>query len=78
VFWKLAMYADDLLFIENDFCRYSVGSTTDELKSNSDGSSYTLKTTSGRYFDLAAGVDGTFQFDDEVLWSAAIDVGWFV
>ena len=34
VFWNLAMYADDMLFVENDFGRYSIGSTTDGLKSN--------------------------------------------
>lgn len=38
VFWNLAMYADDMLFVENDFGRYSIGSTTDGLKSNPDGS----------------------------------------
>ena len=24
VFWNLAMYADDMLFVENDFGRYSI------------------------------------------------------
>ena len=38
VFWNLAMYASDMLFFENDFGRYSIGSTTDGLKENSDGS----------------------------------------
>ena len=38
VFWNMAMYADDMLFVENDFGRYSMGSTTDGLKSNADGS----------------------------------------
>jgi hypothetical protein len=38
VFWNLAMYADDMLFVENDFGRCSIGSTTDGLKSNPDGS----------------------------------------
>jgi hypothetical protein len=37
-FWNLAMYADDMLFVENDFGRYSIGSTTDGLKKNADGS----------------------------------------
>ena len=32
------MYASDMLFIENDFKRYSIGSTTDGLKTNEDGS----------------------------------------
>ena len=32
------MYADDMLFVENDFGRYSIGSTTDGLKKNADGS----------------------------------------
>jgi hypothetical protein len=37
-FWNLAMYGSDMLFIENDFGRYSFGSTTDGLKKNADGS----------------------------------------
>ena len=38
VFWNMAMYASDMLFVENDFGRYSIGSTTDELKKAADGS----------------------------------------
>lgn len=38
VFWNLAMYAKDMLFIENEIDRVSIGSTTDGLKSNPDGS----------------------------------------
>ncbi len=38
VFWNLSMYAEDMLFIENDLKRYSIGSTTDGLKYNPDGS----------------------------------------
>jgi hypothetical protein len=38
VFWNLNMYDDDEFFIENDFGRYSIGSTTDGLKINADGS----------------------------------------
>ena len=37
-FWNLAMYGSDMLFVENDFGRYSFGSTTDGLKRNPDGS----------------------------------------
>jgi hypothetical protein len=37
-FWNLAMYGSDMLFVENDFGRYSFGSTTDGLKKNPDGS----------------------------------------
>jgi hypothetical protein len=37
-FWNLAMYGSDMLFVENDFGRYSFGSTTDGLKRNADGS----------------------------------------
>ena len=37
-FWNLAMYGADMLFVENDFGRYSFGSTTDGLKKNADGS----------------------------------------
>ncbi|WP_420995268.1 DUF1254 domain-containing protein [Cupriavidus sp. 30B13] len=38
VFWNMAMYGADMLFVENDFGRYSIGSTTDGLKKNADGS----------------------------------------
>ena len=38
VFWNMAMYGSDMLFIENDFGRYSIGSTTDGVKKNTDGS----------------------------------------
>jgi hypothetical protein len=38
VFWNLAMYGADMLFVENDFGRCSIGSTTDGLKESSDGS----------------------------------------
>jgi hypothetical protein len=38
VFWNLAMYAPDMLFVENEIHRYSIGSTTDGLTENADGS----------------------------------------
>ncbi len=38
VFWNLSMYDDREFFIENDFKRYSIGSTTDGLKTDADGS----------------------------------------
>ena len=38
VFWNMAMYASDMLFVENDFGRYSIGSTTDGLRKAADGS----------------------------------------
>ncbi|WP_194966983.1 DUF1254 domain-containing protein [Sinorhizobium meliloti] len=38
VFWNMAMYGSDMLFVENDFKRYSIGSTTDGLKKDADGS----------------------------------------
>lgn len=38
VFWNLSMYDDKALFIENPAKRYSIGSTTDGLKANADGS----------------------------------------
>ena len=38
VFWNIAMYASDMLFVENEFGRYSIGSTTDGLKKDADGS----------------------------------------
>lgn len=38
VFWNMAMYGSDMLFVENEFGRYSFGSTTDGLKKEADGS----------------------------------------
>jgi hypothetical protein len=38
VFWNLNMYDEKEFFIENDFKRYSIGSTTDGLKTDPDGS----------------------------------------
>jgi len=38
VFWNMAMYGSDMLFVGNDFGRYSIGSTTDGLKKGFDGS----------------------------------------
>jgi hypothetical protein len=37
VFWNLNMYDEKEFFIKNDFKRYSIGSTTDGLKTASDG-----------------------------------------
>jgi hypothetical protein len=34
VFWNMSMYASDMLFVENDFGRYSIGSTTDGLNAS--------------------------------------------
>jgi hypothetical protein len=34
----MSMYGSNMLFVENDFGRYSIGSTTDGLKKNADGS----------------------------------------
>jgi hypothetical protein len=36
--WNLAMYDDAMLFIPNDIGRFSIGSTTDGLITNADGS----------------------------------------
>jgi hypothetical protein len=38
VFWNLNMYDEKEFFIENEFKRYSIGSTTDGLKQGGDGS----------------------------------------
>jgi hypothetical protein len=38
VFWNLAMYGPDMMFVENEIHRYSIGSTTDGLIENDDGS----------------------------------------
>ena len=38
LFWNMSMLGEDLLFVENEAGRYSIGSTTDGLASNPDGS----------------------------------------
>jgi hypothetical protein len=38
LFWNMSMLGEDLMFVENDAGRYSIGSTTDGLASNPDGS----------------------------------------
>lgn len=38
VFWNMSMYDSDMLFVENKFGRYSIGSTTDGLATAADGS----------------------------------------
>ena len=37
-FWNMSLFGEDLMFVENDAGRYSIGSTTDGLASNPDGS----------------------------------------
>ncbi|WP_328394176.1 DUF1254 domain-containing protein [Nocardia sp. NBC_00416] len=37
VFWNLALYGDDMLFVANSRHRYSIGSTTDGLHTDPDG-----------------------------------------
>lgn len=34
----MSMYDERKLFVENDFKRYSIGSTTEDLRKNPDGS----------------------------------------
>ena len=36
--WNMAMYDDGMFFIPNDIDRFSIGSTTDGLSANPDGS----------------------------------------
>jgi len=38
LFWNLSMYGNDMLFVENSFGRYTIGSTTSGLKPAEDGS----------------------------------------
>lgn len=38
LFWNLSLYGPDMLFVENELQRYSIGSTTDGLKKAADGS----------------------------------------
>lgn len=43
VFWNMSMNDDKEFFIENDFKRYSIGSTTDGLKKGADGFNLTMR-----------------------------------
>lgn len=52
--WNLVMYGSDILYIENDFGRYSIGSTTDGLKPDADGG-LTLLIQQDRPADTANG-----------------------
>ncbi|WP_218196435.1 MULTISPECIES: DUF1254 domain-containing protein [unclassified Pseudomonas] len=52
LFWNMAMYGSDMLFVENTFGRYSIGSTTDGLKPDTDGS-LTLLIQQGRPSETA-------------------------
>ena len=38
IFWNLAMYDEHEFFTENDAGRYTIGSTTEGLRSENDGS----------------------------------------
>ncbi|MNF87991.1 hypothetical protein D3C84_704720 [compost metagenome] len=38
LFWNLSMYGNDMLFVENAFERYTIGSMTSGLKPDTDGS----------------------------------------
>lgn len=40
--WNLNLYGPDMLFVENELKRYSIGSTTDGLKKEADGSTTIL------------------------------------
>ena len=37
-FWNMSLFGEDLMFVENDAGRYSIGNTTDGVASNPDGS----------------------------------------
>ena len=37
-FWSISMYNDDGLFVDNPINRYSIGTYTERLKNNIDGS----------------------------------------
>ena len=52
-FWNMSLFGEDLMFVENDAGRYSIGNTTDGLASNPDGS-LTLSIQQHRPDDLLA------------------------
>ncbi len=62
VFWNMSMYDDKEFFIENDFKRYSIGSTTEGLKTDPDGAITILdpERAPGGHIELAAGAKGPF------------------
>ncbi len=63
------MYASDMLFIENDFGRYNIGSTTDGLKNDSDHSLTILiqEDKAARHLKLDTRSSGKLQSDDAAL-----------
>ena len=77
VFWNLSMYDEKEFFIENDFKRYSIGSTTDGLKTDADGSItiYIQHENPGvdKAIELAAGAGGGLQPDDAAVWRGESD-----
>jgi hypothetical protein len=70
-FWNMAMYAFDMLFVENDFGRYSIGITNgwaeEEPRRLADNRN--PKGPSGRHVKLAACADGKLQSDLALLRS---------
>ena len=62
------MYDDEQFFIENDFGRYSIGSTTDGLKPSDGGSlAILIEREAVGYLELAARSDREFQRHDASL-----------
>ncbi|WP_442203907.1 DUF1214 domain-containing protein [Rhizobium sp. RAF56] len=64
------MYAADMLFVENDFKRYSIGSTTDGLKKEADGSLTILihKDRPSAVANWLPAPEGGLQPDNAALW----------
>ena len=69
VFWNMAMYGSDMLFVENDFGRYSIGSTTDGLKTECRrlADDPDPEGPPRRHLELAAGAGRPVQPDDALL-----------
>jgi hypothetical protein len=65
------MYDQDKFFIENDFGRYSIGNTTDGLKSNPDGS-LTITIQKDRPTDTSNWLP---ESDYAALWPGAFPAG---
>jgi hypothetical protein len=79
-FWNMSMYGSDMLFVENDFGRYSIGSTTDGLKKDADGSLTIViqKDKPADTWNWLPAPEGTFQSNTSPLWAADADTLRFV
>jgi hypothetical protein len=76
----MSMYGSNMLFVENDFGRHSIGSTTDGLKKDADGS-LTVVIQKDKPADTSNWLpapEGPFNLTLRLLWAADADTRRFV